>query len=104
MVLNGQGKGGVQRNYKNESDQFIPKWSFTKYDGLNRPIITGTEVYPTGTRATLQTTASASVTFAESLAANTAGYTIINTFPVLDAPVTFEILNIIIDIHGNKNT
>ena len=71
------------------------EWSFSKYDVLNRPIMNGSVTYATdpGQNA-LQTTAIGFSVFAEQPAASSTGYTITNTFPVLDGSVISEILNI----------
>lgn len=55
-------------------------WLFTKYDGLDRPIVTG-QWYDGRSRDTLQGLLDAETVFAEQRDNTSVGYTITNTFP-----------------------
>ena len=57
------------------------KWSFTKYDVLNRPIITG-EISSSSSRATMVTTVNGISNRNETTATGSVGYTLNLTFPV----------------------
>ncbi|WKN43951.1 fibronectin type III domain-containing protein [Tunicatimonas pelagia] len=69
---------GNQR--KTDDQQPTPEWTFTKYDVLNRPVITGTYT-PNRNQADLQADIDAMITFAETRTNNSIGYTLSGCFP-----------------------
>ena len=78
----------------------VPKWTFIKYDELNRPIITG--IYRNaGTRASLESEANGSTIahhetsrFSTQIAGTTIGYTVTRSFPLLHQPTLEEFLTV----------
>lgn len=67
----------------NQSQLATPEWSFTKYDGLGRPIMTGFVVIPGATQASLQATLKTETILTEAIdpASADVGYTLTQAFP-----------------------
>ncbi|WP_460585113.1 DUF6443 domain-containing protein [Hymenobacter arcticus] len=67
----------------NQSQLATPEWSFTKYDGLGRSLMTGVVVIPGATQESLQTTLDNETVLTEAIDPSTSGvgYTLTQAYP-----------------------